>query len=292
MKASALLALIVPALPLLAGACASTSSMPSMPAWQPAEGAAVVASAPRDIDDDHMRVPRPVDDEHMRVPRPVDDDRMRVPRPVEKRQKTWAESGLYIGGTIVTSQPLGDFDGDAAVSGSTASSFVLIPDLDAGAGVGLFLSYRWHMNEMVVQYSVTEHDGEFSGTGREHDTTFSDLDFNWRHYWWESSFLQPYGLLGLGLSRAEIDNGSTDQRPPNGTIFDDATLRDGIAVNVGLGASISLKWVTLFGQGVYRFVRYESVRGLDSSLNDAPDIDGDSVGLQFGAQLRVLPPRN
>jgi opacity protein-like surface antigen len=258
-------ATLVPALLLLASACASTSPTPGMPAWAPAEGVALVASAPRDIDDDLMRVPRPVED----------------------RQTTWAESGLYLGGMLVTSQPLGDFDGDTALAGPT--DFVLVPDLDPGAGAGVFLSYRWHMNEMVAQYTLTDHDGDFSGTGREHDTTFYDFDLNWRHYWWQSSFLQPYGLLGLGYSRAKVDNGTTDQA--TGTIFDDAYLRDGIAVNVGLGASISLKWATLFGQGVYRFVRYETSRGLDGEFSNTPDIDGDSVGLQFGAQIRVLPPR-
>jgi len=266
MKATVVPALLVPALLLSASACASTPRTPGMPAWSPAEGAAVVASAPRDIDDDDLR----------------------VPRPVEERQTKWAASGLYLGGMIVTSQPLGDFDGDMSLFGPT--DVVLVPDLDAGAGVGAFLSYRWHMNEMVVQYSMTEHDGEFTGTGREHDTTFYDLDFNWRHYWWESSFLQPYGLLGLGLSRAEVDNGTTDQA--TGTVFDDAYIRDGIAVNLGVGASMSFKWVTLFGQGVYRFVRYETSRGLDGELSNTPDIDGDRVGLQFGAQLRVLPPRD
>lgn len=260
MKAPAVSALLV-----LASACASTSA-PSMPAWSPAEGAAVVASAPRDIDDDAMR----------------------VPRPVEERRKSWAASGLYLGGAIVTSQPLGDFDGDIALSGPT--DLVLVPDLDAGAGIGLFLSYRWHMNEVVAQYSISEHDGDFTGTGREHDTTFEDFDLNWRHYWWESSFVQPYGLIGLGYSRAEIDNGTTDQA--TGTVFDDAYLRDGIAVNLGLGASISLKWVTLFGQGIYRFVRYETSRGLDGTFSNTPDVDGDSLGVQFGAQLRLLPPRD
>jgi len=270
MKASALSALLVPALAVLASACASTSRTPGMPAWSPAESAALVASAPRDIDID------------------IDDDAMRVPRPAEERRKTWAASGLYLGGMIVTSQPLGDFDGDIALNGPT--DLVLVPDLDAGAGIGIFLSYRWHMNELVLQYSITEHDGEFPGTGREHDTTFTDFDLNWRHYWWESSFLQPYGLLGLGSSRAEIDNGTTDQA--TGTVFDDGYLRDGIAVNVGIGASISLKWITLFGQGVYRFVEYKSSRGLDGEFSNDPDIDGDSVGLQFGAQLRILPPRD
>ena len=254
---------------LLSGACASTARPPSMPAWSPADTALaavpVVAAAPRDIDDDKMRIPR--------IEQPVD---------------IWPASGLYVGGALITSQPMGDFDGDHALAGPT--DVLLVPDLDIGAGAGLYLSYRWTMNEIVVQYSITEHDGSFSGSPRDHDTTFYDLDFNWRHYFWEKSPLQPYGILGLGYSRAEIDNGSTDQA--TGTIFEDAELKDGIVVNVGAGAALyTLPWVMFFGQGVYRFVRYPTSHGIDGELANTPDVDGDGWQLSVGAALRLLPPR-
>ncbi len=254
----------------LSSACASTARPPRMPAWSPEHaGLAPVelvdASAPADLDDDKMRIPRE-----------------------DEPRTTWPASGLYLGGALITSQPMGDFDGDQSLAGPT--DLLLIPDLDLGAGGGVYLSYRWHMNELLVQYSITEHDGSFSGSPREHDTTFYDLDFNWRHYFWEKSPLQPYGLLGLGYSRADIDNGSTDQA--TGTVFQDAEIENGIVVNVGAGAALyTLPWIVFFGQGIYRFVRYETSNGIDGHLSNTPDIDGDGWNVSVGAAIRLLPPR-
>ena len=258
----------------LAG-CAGHTLPPSMPEWSPAE---------------FTRTPSgPLPASATVLARPdVDEDAMRVPRDVEPK-KIWPSSGLYVGGAIVTSQPMGDFDGDKAWVAET--DVRLVPDLDVGAGGGVYVSYRWHMNELVVQYSITEHDGDFDGSPQEHDTTFYDLDFNWRHYFWENSPLQPYGIFGLGYSRAEIENGSTDQA--TGTVFEDAELEDGIVVNVGAGAALyTLPWVVFFGQGMYRFVRYETSDGIDGHRHNRPDVDGDGWNVSFGAAIRLLPPRN
>jgi hypothetical protein len=86
---------LVPLL-VLASACAATAHPPRMPAWSPAPAelvtsAALPAAAPADIDDDKMRVPREVEPEEI-----------------------WPASGLYVGGALISSQPLGDFDGDVA----------------------------------------------------------------------------------------------------------------------------------------------------------------------------------
>ncbi len=270
MKGSVSPAFLAVPLVALAGACASSARPPRMPAWSPAPvelvvGAPVAAAATLDIDDDKVRVPRVVEPE-----------------------KTWPASGLYVGGAIVSSQPMGDFDGDVALAGPT--DLVLVPDLDVGAGLGLYVSYRWHMNELVLQYSITEHDGEFDGSPQEHDTTFFDLDFNWRHYFLEKSPLQPYAILGLGWSRAEIDNGTTDQATQ--TVFADAEIENGVVVNVGAGAALyTLPWIVFFGQGMYRFVRYETSKGLDGHMLNTPDIDGDGWNVSVGAALRLLPPR-
>jgi opacity protein-like surface antigen len=259
---------LVPVL-LVASGCASAPSVPAMPAWTPAETVAVPAasSAAFLADDD--------------APHTV-----RVPRPVDETPDIWPAQGLYVGGALISSQPLGDFDGESGLVGPT--DIILIPDIDVGAGGGVYVSYRWHMNELMLMYSITEHDGEFSGSTREHDTTFYDLDINWRHYFWEHSAIQPYGLLGLGWARAKIDDGSTDQA--TGTIFQDAELQNGINVNVGAGVAIyTLPWVVLFGQGMYRFVRYESSDGIDGNFSS--DVDGDGWNVQFGAAIRLLPPR-
>jgi len=250
---------------LLASACATTPRPPAMPDWSAPETALVAASAPRDIDDESIRVPRERDSSNL-----------------------WQAQGLYLGGELITCQPLGDFDGDAQLFGPTDE--VLVPDLDVGAGIGIYLSYRWRMNELVLQGSVTEHDGDFSNPSRDLDTRLLNLDLNWRHYFWEESPLQPYGLLGIGMSRAEIDDGSTDQATE--TQVEDAELTDGINVNVGLGAALyTLPWVVFYGQAMYRFVRYETSDGIDGEFSNTPDIDGDTFNLSVGAAFRLAPPR-
>jgi hypothetical protein len=261
------LSLLVPIPVLLAlESCATTARPPAMPAWAPEESALVAAAAPRDFDDDEMRVPSD-----------------------EETPDIWPAQGLYVGGMVITGQPLGDFGDDISLAGPT--DLVLVPDLDVGAGVGGYVAYRWHMNELMVQYSFTEHDGEFSGSPREHDTKLIYWDFNWRHYFWERSPLQPYGLLGLGKSRAEIDNGSTDQA--TGTVFEDASFEDGITVNVGAGLALyPLPWVAGFGQAVYRFGRFKSSDGIDGEFSNDPDIDADAWELSFGAAIRLLPGRH
>lgn len=258
-------ALAVPLFTLLTGlavGCASVPVPPAMPAWSADVAAeAVPASAARL------------------------DDSMRVPRRDEERD-TWPASGLYVGASLITSQVLGEFDGDLSLVGPT--DLVLVPDTDVGAGLGISLSYRWYMNEIQVQYSAVEADGDFPGSPRAHDTTFYDLDLNWRHYFWPASPFQPYGLLGLGLGRAEIDSGSTDQA--TGTVFQDASLGDGVSVNVGIGAALyTLPWVAFWGQAMYRFARYETSDGIDGEFLSR--VDADSWNVSVGAQLRLLPPR-
>ena len=247
---------------LLAGACAATPRPPAMPEWSAPETLLVAASAPVDFDDDRMRVPRK-----------------------DEQEEVWQAQGLYIGGEIITMQPLGDFDDDTVLQSPTNGDFILVPELDVGAGVGAYVSYRWRMNELVLQGSVTEHDAE-SGS---FDTRILSLDLNWRHYFWEKSPLQPYALLGVGMSRAEIEDGSTDQTM---TMVDDAILKDGININVGAGAALyTLPWVMFYGQAMYRFNRFTSAEGIQSELSIDGDIDGDSFLLSAGAAFRLAAPR-
>jgi opacity protein-like surface antigen len=120
------------------------------------------------------------------------------------------------------------------------------------------------------------------------DTEFYNLDLNFRRYFWMRSPLQPYGIIGMGWSRAEIENGSTD-----GTVVLDAELEDGISFNVGAGIALyPLKWVCLYGQAMYRFVRFGSSDGIGGDTSNIGDVDGDSWSLSFGGALRILRGRD
>lgn len=279
MKGLAQPVVLLPVLLALTASCRGASRVSEMPDWSPAE---VVGPA-------GMRVPeQDAQEERMRVPKPVENDGMRVPR-TEVVTEIWPAEGLYIGGALFSTQMLGDFDGDQAFAGPT--DFVLIPDTDVGAGVGLFVSYRWHMNELMLQYDYSEADGDFTGSPRSHDVEIRNVDLNWRHYFWEKSPLQPYGLLGIGMGEVEVDDGSVDQATQ--TQFQDATLEDGINVNVGAGVALyTLPWVVFFGQGMYRFGRYKTSDGIDGEFSNSPDVDGDAWEISVGAALRILPGRN
>ena len=267
----ALVLSLAPAL-LLSGGCSSTPALPPMPAWTAPVGAVSPASAP--------------------LPAAAQkDDPIRAPLVETEETEGAALSGLYLGFSLATAQPLGDFDGDLALAGPT--DLVLVPDLDVGAGGGAYISYRWSMNELLLQYEVTGHDGSFSGAGGEQDSTVHNLDINLRHYFGKQSFMQPYAVGGLGWSRVSIDDGSTLQAGfPPGTTFEDAELTDGINVNLGLGLAIyPLSWLILYGEGMYRFVRYESSDGSDGSSTNSTNVDGDGWRLAAGAAFRLLPSR-
>lgn len=267
MKGSVLaVSTLVPAA-LLVSACAATSSPPAMPAWSAPEVAPVAASLPLDVDDERLRVPN-----------------------TDELEKLWPAQGLYLGGEIITCQPLGDFDEGLGLQAPVNNDIILVPELDVGAGLGAYLSYRWRMDELVLQLSFTEHDGESDIVSGDLDTRLLNLDLNWRHYFWEDSPLQPYALLGVGMSRAEIEDGARDQTL---TQVDDAELKEGININVGVGAALyTLPWVVFYGQALYRFNTYKTADGIiTDELAIDGDVDGDTFSLSVGAAFRLAPPR-
>ncbi|HEX6883458.1 MAG TPA: hypothetical protein VF530_08765 [Planctomycetota bacterium] len=285
MKGPVLPLLSLPAVLVLASACAGTSRLPEMPAWSPESAEVVAASAPRlvaagadDEQESRIRVPH-----EERTP-------IRIPNQ-DEQEELWPAQGLYIGAAVITAEYFGDLDdGDDGLLGP--NDVVYLPELDVGAGGGLYLSYRWRMNELIVQYSQTEHDGESSLTSLDHESTVKTWDFLWRHYFMEQSPLQPYSVLGIGRSQIEIDNGTSDQAQTPGS-FTEGALEDGININVGAGIALyTLPWVSFWGQAMYRFNRYKTSDGIDGEIPNTPDIDGDSLELSFGASLRLLPSRN
>lgn len=265
MKGSVLAAsTLVPAV-LCASACASVLRPPAMPEWTAPEVASLPAAAPLDIDDDSMRLPRN-----------------------EEAEELWPAQGLYIGGEIITTQPLGDFDDGVGLQ-APAGDILIVPELDVGAGIGAYVSYRWRMDEVVLQGSVSEHDGESSLVAGDLDTQLFNLDLNWRHYFLEQSPLQPYALLGVGMSWADIENGARDQAM---TVIEDAELDEGININVGAGAALyTLPWVVFYGQALYRFNVYKTADGISPEMSINGDVDGDTFSLSAGAAFRLAPPR-
>ena len=216
-------------------------------------------------------------------------DAIRASNKDESEERSAGAPGLYVGVTFSTSQPLGDFDdGDNALVGPTDQ--ILIPELDVGAGVGAYVSYRWLRYELILQYEYSEYDGEASGSPLTHDTEIFCLDLNFRRYFWIRSPIQPYGLFGFGWTHAEIENAASDIPP---TVVQTAELEDGINANLGIGVAFyPMKWLCLYGQAMYRFVRYGTSDGVGGTMSNIGDVDGDGWNLSFGGALRLLPGRD
>ena len=215
------------------------------------------------------------------------------PMPYEEEYTTWSAEGLYVGFMGVLAGPGKDFDGSMALASPTdvtTPDIVFIPDLDSGEGFGAYVSYRWRHWELMFVYEETEHDGDFPTTAVSHDTTITNFDLNLRRYWGEEYAFQPFLLIGLGWSEADIENGSTDQATM--TVVADGGLEDGINLNLGGGlAFYPLPWVSVFGQAMWRFTEYKSTDGLAGKLDNGPTIEADGWNVSVGASIRLLRGR-
>jgi len=218
---------------------------------------------------------------------PFDEDAV-VPGPPRKvhfpgeGNGTWNATGLYVGVFGAYEDVIGsDFGDDNVLVGDT--DIVIIPDVDADAGFGAMISYRWRRWEFYTSYAMFEHDSDFAGTDHDYDVNW--LDFNFRYYYWVNTAIQPFLMAGAGLSSAEIENGTTD-----GIITDDAEFEDGISLNLGGGlAFFPIPWVYVYGQAQYRFAKYKASDGIDGKLNS--NIDADTWEVSAGAMIRLLPGR-
>jgi len=205
----------------------------------------------------------------------------------EDERKSWQAQGLYVGAKASYSQILGDLDGDTAIvdSVSMPTEFVFLPDLDAAAGGGIEIANRWTVWEVALGYQVVEYDGSFGPATMDTEVTYIDLNF--RRYFWVETPLQPFLLLGIGSSDAVIENGAAD-----GMGVYDGKLDSGVNYNVGGGAAFfPLPWVSVWGQFLWRFGRYDQVEApFDSSLVER-SVDSDGWEMSGGVSFRVLRPR-
>jgi len=212
---------------------------------------------------------------------------LRVP---EKREEptSWSAEGLWVGARVTETAPLGGWNGSFVQDRTT--DVVIGPDLGTDEGFGFSISYRWNSWEAILNYDKTEYNGDFSGSSLSHNTEIENLDLNLRKYYWVESPLQPYFIAGIGWSRAEIENGSTDPDLTFVTVSD-AELMDGVNINLGTGiAFYPLPWVSVYAQAMYRFVEYYRSKGLDGSFDG--QFDGDNWTAAVGASIRLLPARD
>ncbi len=209
--------------------------------------------------------------------------------PRRAEDDAFASEGLYVGGILGAVEVYGDFEGDTVLVDDpmTPTTFVFIPELDAGGLYGLQVAYRWRRYEILVNWSMSQHDGSFQGV--EHDTDFLFVDLLFKQYWFLESPLQPYIMAGFGVSEAKIDDGASDLV----TLTEDATLEDGISIDVGAGLALyPSPWFSVFGQGMWRFSKFERADGIGGEFSIEGDLQSDSLELSVGANVRLLRPRD
>lgn len=194
----------------------------------------------------------------------------------------WPPRGLWIGVQSGYADVLGDFDGTMMLFGPTDTIF--IPDIDAQVGYGATISYRFYKHELLVSYNVFDFD-EASFGGVTLPTKFEYVDLMFRRYWLVNTPMQPFLTAGAGWAKAQVENGTTD-----GVTVQNAFFLDGISLNVGGGLALyPLPWISVFGQGIYRFAKFQSSEGIDGELASSVSFDGWEV--MVGAQLRILRGR-
>ncbi len=215
-----------------------------------------------------------------------DDGDWRVIRD-EVDTKSFARSGLSFSLKTTLSDLLGDFDGNQTYqnSGPPPNELLFVPDTDASAGIGFDIGMRWERYEMLFSWQETEYDADFGGAGK--DTTISYIDLLFREYFWIDSHIQPFLVAGLGVSEANISGGAQDAALNLST----GELRDGINYNVGAGLAIfASPRLSVFGQLMYRFGRYETVGLSSGKITADPVLDSDSWELSMGVSFNLLNP--
>ena len=213
-------------------------------------------------------------------------EEIRLPSRKEDK-KQWSREGLYVGFAFTYQDVLGDFqDGDLILVDPNATQAIFVPELDASEGYGAFLSYRWTNWEMLFNYEQFEHDGSFTGGGN-FDTDFRYFDVMFRRYWWADKAIQPFLTIGAGIATAEVNNGTSD-----GINTRDSELEAGLTFNAGGGlAFYPLPWVSIYGQGIYRFGRFPEADGINGRLPIEHDLDSDAWEISAGMSLRILRHR-
>lgn len=201
--------------------------------------------------------------------------------------KSFARPGLNISLKTTISDLLGDFDGNQLYqnNASPPDQFLFIPDTDVSAGFGIDVGFRWERYEMLLSWQETEYDASFGGAGK--DTTISYVDLLFREYFWIDSHIQPFLVAGIGVSEANIAGGAQDAAANLST----GELRDGINYNVGGGLAFYVSSrLSLFGQLLYRFGRYETLDTSFGKVTARPAVDSDSWELSMGVSFNLLDP--
>jgi len=176
----------------------------------------------------------------------------------------------------------GDFNGQNAVV--SPFDLTVLPDLDAGLGLGAALGLKSPGGSFDLYFESTEHDGKFGGAS--FDTSL--VNFGVRGRFVPGRFdsptqrWQPYFLAGVALSFLSVENGSTD-----GTNLDDGDLL-GFSCELGLGGLVNLsEHIALRLDLGYRWTEFSSIDSIAFSGTIDGGVDGDGLWTALGLVLTL-----
>ncbi len=182
-----------------------------------------------------------------------------------------AQARGFIGYGLPQVEIGGDMDGQAFVSGGGSTEIMPKHDTTLGQKIS-FGSYR---NDMSFEVALvrSEHDGQWMGIPTE--SKYQSLNLDWKVSMIGSGDLRGLGILGIGFTSVEIEDGSVGS-----TQVEDATFK-GMDIRFGLGIRYRIHdYLALDLSAVKRLGSYNHVDGVVSgSIDD--DINGDGVTMQL-----------
>lgn len=219
------------------------------------------------------REPRPLDPNVWRI---VDDAATALPQAAAK-PATYAD-GFSLAVYGVRHAMGGDFDGSTALVGPL--DLIVLPDYDAGLGLGASIGIKSSGGSLDMYLEATEHDGDFGGL----DIGGKLVNFGFRGRFVPGRFdspsqrWQPYFLVGLAFNLLTIEDGSTD-----GVQVGDGELT-GFSLEAGGGGLVNLaEHLALRLDVGYRWTRFDSAEGVAGSGTLDDSVAADGLFLALGA---------
>jgi hypothetical protein len=184
------------------------------------------------------------------------------------------KDGYYLAAMFVNNQMSGDFD-DSFIFESTDEAdldLLSVPDVDDGAGFGLYLGRRVGRFSFEIGYQATFHDTStvIPEIGKA-DGIYNVVDLNVKIDIFAQGRLRPYLLIGGGIPWLTIENSKS---PDDGVTWNKDARYVGACLNAGVGVAYYLdsQWALTVGL-IHRWNRFTH---------------GDSAHLIGGLEERAL----
>jgi hypothetical protein len=159
------------------------------------------------------------------------------------------KDGYYLGAMFVYNQMSGDFDDSIFFESTDEADLNLfnVPDVEDGAGFGLYLGRRVDRFSFEIGYQATFHDTStvIPEIGKA-DGIYNVVDLNVKIDIFAQGRLRPYVLIGGGIPWLTIENSKS---PDDGVTWNKDVRYVGACLNAGVGVAYYLdsQWALTAG---------------------------------------------